>query len=186
MKLPHMANPDVKAKPPKCPLICIPTSLSGGEYNDYAGVTRDSDNQKFQFSSPLKAPKLIILDAQLAVTTPLNIWLQSGVRSIDHCIEPFCQLEIDQVVEEACVKGLQCLVPGLLNTVRDPSDKSARHDCQIAVPSSMTPMTRHTFPGASHGIGMLQPIFLPTNQNRFSTDILTIRTHAWAFGRRPR
>ena len=186
MKLPHVSNPDVKANPPKCPVVCIPTSLSGGEYSDFAGVTRDSDHQKFQFSAPLKGPKLIILDSKLALTTPLNVWLQSGVRSIDHCMESFCQPSIDKSTEEACVEGLQCLVPGLLNAVRDSSDAKARHDCLLGIGFAMTPLNRHVLPGASHGIGMFLPPFLFTTKSSSPTDMLTARTHAWALGRWPR
>lgn len=121
MKLPTTSNPDAPARPPKCPIICIPTSLSGGEYSDYAGVTRDSDNQKFQFSKPLKGPSLIILDANLALSTPMNIWLQSGVRAIDHCVESYVNLKRDAESDEACEKGLRSLVRGLLNCKADPS-----------------------------------------------------------------
>ena len=158
MKLPHVSNPHVKANQPKCPVICIPTSLSGGEYSDYAGVTRDSDHQKFQFSSPLKGPKLIILDPELALSTPLNVWLQSGVRSIDHCIEAFCHPKADELSAEACRDGLRCLVPGLLNTASNKSDVKARLDCQLGVCFAMAPLVIRPYGGASHGIGMPPPI----------------------------
>ena len=159
MKLPHMTNPDVEAKQPKFPIICIPTTLSAGEYSDYSGVTRDRDHQKFQFSPPLKGPRLIILDANLAVATPINVWIASGVRAVDHCIESFCSLKRDTDCDEASVKGLQCMVPGLLKCAADPSDAVARHECQIGANYSMTFVHKHVPGGASHGIGhMLGPL----------------------------
>lgn len=159
MELPTTSNPDLPAKPPKCPIICIPTSLSGGEYSDYAGVTRDSDHQKLQFSKPLKAPSLIILDANLALSTPMNIWLQSGVRAIDHCVESLISVKRDVESDEACEKGLHLLIQGLLSCKVDPSNMSARRDCQLGVNFAMVPLHRHIFPGASHGIGhMLGPL----------------------------
>lgn len=159
MKLPTISNPDLPSKPPKCPIICIPTSLSGGEYSDYAGVTRDSDNQKFQFSKPLKGPSLIVLDANLVLATPMNIWLQSGVRAIDHCVEALVNVKRDAESDEACEKGLHAMVRGLLKCKADLKDASARLDCQLGVNYSMTPLHRHSFPGASHGIGhMLGPL----------------------------
>ena len=159
MKLPHVSNPNAEANDPKCPVICIPTSLSGGEYSDYAGVTRDSDRQKFQFSHPLKGPRLIILDANLALTMPIKTWVASGVRAIDHCTEAFTNMKRDKEVDEACIKGLQHLIPGLLVCVANPNNAQARHECQLGALFSMTPLHKLVFPGASHGIGhMLGPL----------------------------
>lgn len=162
MALPHASNLTAPANPPKCPIISIPTTLSGGEYSDFAGVTRDSDGQKFQFSNPLQGPRLIVLDANLALSTPLNIWLQSGCRAIDHCVESFCNLKRVVEVDDACVKGLQCLIPGLLICKADPSNAKARHDCQLGIPYAMTFMQflhKGAMLGASHGIGhMLGPL----------------------------
>lgn len=159
MALPHVSNPTVPAKPPSCPIISVPTSLSGGEFSDYAGVTRDRDDQKFQFCKPLKGPRLIIMDANLALTTPLNIWLQSGFRAVDHCVESFCNLNCAAVIREACIKGLQCLIPGLLICKSDPSNAEARQKCQLGIPLALTPLHNVVLPGASHGIGhMLGPL----------------------------
>lgn len=159
MALPFSTNPDVKANPPACPVICIPTSLSGGEYSDWAGVTRDSDHQKFQFSAPLKGPRLIILDAELALATPSGVWLASGVRSIDHCVETFCGLKRDEMNDDACVKGLQRLVPALLVSAGEPENVQARHEALLGVNYAMYCLYRKVLPGASHGIGhMLGPL----------------------------
>jgi alcohol dehydrogenase class IV len=69
------------------PVICVSTTLSGGEYTMGCGTTDDRDNQKHQFGFGA-AIKLVILDAQLvATTTPPLLFLQSGVRALDHCIE---------------------------------------------------------------------------------------------------
>lgn len=78
-------------------LVCIPTSLSGGEYNPVAGVTDDSEDAtgrgrgtKYQFRIH-RDPDLIILDPALCVSTPARVWLSSGVRAIDHCVETLCR-----------------------------------------------------------------------------------------------
>ena len=90
---------------------------------------------------------------------PLKTWLASGVRAIDHCTESFTNLKRDEEVDEACVKGLQCLVPGLLACAADPKDAEARHECQLGVLFAMTPLHKHIYPGASHGVGhMLGPL----------------------------
>ena len=154
MALPTISTPDIPANPPKCPIICIPTTLSGGEFTPYAGVTRESDLQKFIFHPPgNQGPELVILDADLATTTPLNIWIQTGVRAIDHCVEGFCSQKRIARVDEACIQGLQRLVPALLLCRADPSDTHARQECQLSIPHAMTPLHNGVHPGASHGIG---------------------------------
>ena len=154
MKLPYN-RPEVAEgfNPPKFPFICIPTSLSGGEYSDFAGATRDSDHCKVQFSPPLSGPKLVVLDPELALFTPIHMWLSTGVRSIDHCTETLCGLRRVDVVDRACSEGLKNLIPGLLNSKKDPSDSQARFSCMLGTNLAMTPLKYLVVPGASHGIG---------------------------------
>ena len=61
LNLPHAINTkgsclDLKA--PTTPIISIPTTLSGGEYSNYAGCTDDVNEIKYQFSVTLKGPLL--------------------------------------------------------------------------------------------------------------------------------
>ena len=93
LALPHAMGPDSgDTQPPRIPIIAIPTTLSGGEYIPFAGVTDGEDKTKYQFTGHCKRPALIILSGELATHTPLHTWLTSGVRSIDHCVEALCTL----------------------------------------------------------------------------------------------
>ena len=141
------------------PIISIPTTLSGGEYSDYAGCTDDLSGVKYQFSPPLKGPSLIILDAALTITTPIHTWLSTGLRAVDHCVETLCSLQSDFLADQAASRGLKRLIPGLLLTKAKPNDTDARYDCQLGVIDAMVPLNRKIYPGASHGIGhMLGPM----------------------------
>jgi alcohol dehydrogenase class IV len=141
------------------PIICIPTSLSGGEYSVYSGTTDDETHTKYQFCPPLKSPSLIILSGAVARTTPLDIWLQSGIRGVDHCVEALCSTISTEEVDKSATKGLQCLIPGLLKTKNDPNDEDTRHECQLGIMYAMLPLHRLIPCGASHGIGhMLGPL----------------------------
>ena len=154
IKLPHNDRTKVgNANPPKFPFISVPTSLSGGEYSVYSGATRDSDHCKVQFSRPCSGPKIIILDPELALNTPIHMWLSTGVRAIDHCAETWSGLQRVERVDEACKEGLKRLIPGLLNAKASPLDPKARFDCMLGVCNSMTPLNLGVIPGASHGIG---------------------------------
>ncbi|KAG7111239.1 Dehydrogenase FUM7 like protein [Verticillium longisporum] len=76
---------------PSIPLICIPTTLSGGEYQAIAGATEEKKQQKMVFD-PIRDPDLVIQDPELCTTTPERIWLSTGIRAVDHCVETLCSL----------------------------------------------------------------------------------------------
>ncbi|KAJ7453869.1 putative Fe-containing alcohol dehydrogenase [Mycena latifolia] len=148
------------AKPPTVPVVCIATTLSGGEFTVIAGATDERDDQKHQFIAG-KAIQLVILDAQLVTeTTPLSLFLQSGVRAIDHCVEAICSPLCNAATEMHASKALAQLVPALLRCKTDDAktDVEARHLCQMAGVEAMASFRVLTPCGASHAIGhMLGP-----------------------------
>ncbi|KAJ7453803.1 putative Fe-containing alcohol dehydrogenase [Mycena latifolia] len=148
------------AKPPTVPVVCIATTLSGGEFTVVAGATDERDDQKHQFIAG-KAIQLVILDAQLVTdTTPLSLFLQSGVRAIDHCVEGICSPLCNAATEMHASKALAQLVPALLRCKADDAktDVEARHLCQMAVVETLASFRVYTPCGASHAIGhMLGP-----------------------------
>ncbi|KAI1175818.1 putative Fe-containing alcohol dehydrogenase [Nemania sp. FL0916] len=140
--------------PSAIPVICIPTTLSGGEYSSFAGGTNDADGRKYSFSGPKMAgPALVILDPELASTTPDSVWLSSGVRALDHCVETLCALQSNETADEAARLGLKRLVPGLLKCKKNPKDIDARLECFLGGRDSMLAATSGVPMGASHGIG---------------------------------
>ncbi|KAJ7495306.1 putative Fe-containing alcohol dehydrogenase [Mycena latifolia] len=148
------------AKPPTIPVVCIATTLSGGEFTVAAGATDERDNQKHQFIIG-KAIKLIIFDAQFVTdTTPLRLFLQSGVRAIDHSVEGICSPFCNAATEMHATKALRQLVPALLRSKADEAktDVEARHLGQMASVDAIASFRVYTPAGASHAIGhMLGP-----------------------------
>ncbi|KAF7342494.1 Fe-containing alcohol dehydrogenase [Mycena venus] len=159
LKLPTMVTAGTvpPAKNPTVPVICVSTTLSGGEYTLGCGTTDDRDNQKHQFTFGA-AIKLVILDAQLvADTTPPLLFLQSGVRALDHCIEALCSPYCNEVTEMHAKASLERLVPGLLRCKADgdaKTDVDARLLCQMASIDAIASVARvYTPVGGSHAIG---------------------------------
>ena len=141
-------------RPPVVPIISVPTSLSGGEYSNLGGGTDDRTQRKQGFGDPTKGPALVILDPQLTTTTPDHVWLQSGVRAIDHCVEALCSLQATSSSDADATRGLDLLVPGLLRCKKDRHDLDARLSCQMGVIEAMKAVFFHHVPmGGSHGIG---------------------------------
>ncbi|KAI1070365.1 hypothetical protein NW752_010395 [Fusarium irregulare] len=137
---------------PMIPLICIPTSLSGGEYQAIAGATDEKTKAKHTFE-PNVDPDFVIQDPQLTTTTPQKVWLSTGIRAVDHCVETLCSLQSNKDGDDAAARGLEKLIPGLLRCKHDPKDLDARHLCQTGVVEAMRAVSTGVPLGASHAIG---------------------------------
>ena len=139
---------------PYASLVSIPTTLSGGEYTSYAGGTDPATGLKSIMAHPLCGPRLIINDPQLTITAPEWVWLSTGVRAIDHCVEGYCRLfPDDDEVDEHCLMGLRKIVPNLLITKADWVDEKPRLECMLGVNAVTIMMKKGVRSGASHGIG---------------------------------
>lgn len=138
---------------PTIPLIHIPTSLSGGEYQAIAGGTESSTHAKRLFQCGGVDPELVIQDPELCLTTPEWVWLSTGVRSIDHCVETLCSLLSNEKGDAAARSGLPKLISGLLSSKADPKSLAARHLCQSGVVEAMAAVSSGVPLGASHAIG---------------------------------
>ncbi|KAF7346771.1 Dehydroquinate synthase-like protein [Mycena sanguinolenta] len=155
LNLPHLMAKDRTSKPTRMPYILIPSTLSGGEYSSYSGVTDEQTKIKYQLCD-LAPADVVILSGELAATTPEDIWIASGVRAIDHCCETLCTSKKEEpwaVVEKAQIDGLKLLIPNLLKTLGDPRDATARFNCQLGVVFSLFGLQYHVDAGCSHGIG---------------------------------
>ncbi|KAJ2963912.1 hypothetical protein NQZ79_g1176 [Umbelopsis isabellina] len=141
---------------PTVPIICIPTTLSAGEYSRFGGGTDSETHQKTILVHDKCYPSLVILDAQLCLTTPEWVWLSTGVRVIDHATESICSLMAIPEVDTAAEKSLKLMLPNLLKTKQNPKDLDARLQCQLAanyILVSLLYAPERLLAGGSHGIG---------------------------------
>ncbi len=150
--------PDGTATPPeiKAPTvhqITIPTTLSGGEFSAISGVTDERTHVKELFRHPGIMPKAVILDPAPTVHTPEWLFLSTGIRAVDHCVEGVCANEAHPYGDAQALKGLSLLTSGLKRVKDNPGDIDARLDCQMGSWMSMTPLASGVPMGASHGIG---------------------------------
>lgn len=98
---------------------------------------------------------MVILDPELVESTPDSIWLSTGVRAVDHCVETLCAIEgTTSESDELAQKALGLLVPGLLRCKKNRSDREAHLQCQLGSVDAMAACTSGSVElGASHGIG---------------------------------
>jgi maleylacetate reductase len=133
--------------------ISVPTTIAGGEFSSLAGVTNTATRVKEMLRHDLVIPRATILDPAITVHTPEWLFLSTGIRAVDHCVEGLCAAECHPYAEAQAVKGLSLLAQGLPRVKADPSDLDARMDCQIGTWLSMGPLSSGVPMGASHGIG---------------------------------
>ncbi|KAF5017782.1 hypothetical protein F66182_10267 [Fusarium sp. NRRL 66182] len=138
---------------PAIPLIHIPTSLSGGEFQAIAGATESRGHMKRTFHCEGVDPELVIQDPELCLTTPEWVWLSTGVRAVDHCVETLCSLLSNEKSDDWSKRGLVKLISGLLASKADLASIQARHLCQQGVVYAMSAVSSGVPLGASHAIG---------------------------------
>lgn len=149
--LDKLRNADVKA--PTVRQVSIPTTLSAGEFSGIAGVTNEATKVKELFRHPLTIPQAVILDPEVTRHTPMWLFLSTGIRAVDHCVEGVCSNESTEFTNASALHGLAMLARGLPKVKADPTDMRARLDCQIGSWLSMGGLAAGVPMGASHGIG---------------------------------
>jgi maleylacetate reductase len=105
------------------------------------------------FRHPRIIPAAVILDPAITVHTPEWLFLSTGIRAVDHCVEGICSREAHPYADAQAVMGLSMLAQGLPRVKSDPLDLDARMDCQIGTWLSVGPLASGVPMGASHGIG---------------------------------
>jgi maleylacetate reductase len=134
--------------------VAIPTTLSGAEYGTTAGVVDPGTHQKEGYDAPDLVPVSVILDAELCKCTPLDLWLSTAVRSIDHAAEGLCSAQTYPYLDAQFIAAARLLSGSLRHTKQDPDDLGARMASLQAVWTVSAGIGR-VHNGASHGLGYI-------------------------------
>lgn len=138
---------------PDTPIVCVPTTLSGGEFNARAGVTDTRIKLKQSFIHRNLIPTTVILDPEITRHTPEWLFLSTGVRALDHAVETFLSLDANDYLDGPMLQALRLLGEGLPRVKANPDDLEARLKCLIGAWHSMTGVIVGARLGASHAIG---------------------------------
>ena len=147
--------PTHSLKPSTISIMCVTTTLSAGEYNPVGGATHDETKHKQLFVDPSNTgPKVIVMDPELTLTTPERVWLSTGLRAVDHCVETICSSKPKPEGSVYSTMGIRLLIPSLLKTKKDRGNLEARLNAQLGGAESMKAYLIEGVPvGGSHGIG---------------------------------
>lgn len=132
------------------PQIAIPTTLSAGEFTYGAGYTEEETRTKKLVMDQRVAPKCVILDPEVTVDTPLELWLSSGIKALDHALEAVWAIKPHPFADPLALEAIRLFFLHLPRS-RDPDDLEARAACQFAAWMAIT---------AAGGAGMRLSHFL--------------------------
>ena len=99
--------------PPMVRQISVPTTLSAGDFSALAGVTDERTKVKELLRHPRIIPSAVVLDPAITLHTPEWLWLSTGIRAVDHCVEGVCSNEAHVFGDAQALKGLALLASGL-------------------------------------------------------------------------
>ena len=147
-----MLSPNLEGK--TLPLqVSIPTTLSAGEFNMGGGnVLDDQAGHKIRVRSTRLYADLIMLDAVMTKGTPDWLWLSTGVKALDHCIERLYTTGNQPAIDAPILAAAEVIFTHLPKSRESDNDPEARLQCLVAAWMSMMGAPNFAT-GLSHAIG---------------------------------
>jgi maleylacetate reductase len=153
------------------PHTAVPTTLSAAELAAGAGYTNDKGDKAGMRESGLM-PTAVIYDAELTLMTPMDLWLSTGIRALDHAVEGFLAEGEHPFNDVMALEAIRRLFDSLPRAKAAPVDTGVRTENQLAawfsftLPGASAAGLSHTMGkqiGARHGIphGVTSCLLLP-------------------------
>lgn len=124
------------------PHTAVPTTLSVAELAAGAGFTNEAGD-KAGMRDPRLMVDTVIYDPELTLWTPLELWLSTGIRALDHAVEGFLAEGEHPFNDVMALEAIGRLFSSLPRAKAAPSDLGVRSENQLAAWFSFT------LPGAS-------------------------------------
>ena len=124
------------------PHIAIPTTLATAELAAGAGFTNDQGD-KAGMRDPRLMVGMVIYDAELTLATPMQLWLSSGIRALDHAVEGFLAPGEHPFSDVMALEAIRRLFDSL------PRAKAASSDVEVRTENQLAAWFSFTLPGAS-------------------------------------
>lgn len=140
--------------PSKIRQIAVPTTLSGAEYSNNAGVLNTKSSAKEGYRGLDLCPQCIIYDPDLSTYTPEWLWLSTAIRSLDHAVEGYCSEDSTPYLDAHFLQSMALFAKSLPEVKQNPQDRAARAENFQAVWLACCGLGTVSH-GASHGIGYI-------------------------------
>ena len=133
--------------------VSIPTTLSAGEFNKGGGnVLDDAAEHKIRVRHADLYAHLIVLDPDMTVGTPDWLWLSTGVKALDHCIERLYCRGSQPATDATTLMAAELLFNYLPKSRESDNDPEARLQCLTGAWLSMMGAPS-VGSGLSHALG---------------------------------
>ena len=133
--------------------VSIPTTLSAGEFNTGGGnVLDDQAGHKIRVRNPALFAHLIVLDPEMTEGTPDWLWLSTGVKAMDHCIERLYSAGNQPAIDAPILSAAELLFRYLPRSREQDQDLDARLHCLMGAWLSMMGAPNFAM-GLSHALG---------------------------------
>ena len=126
------------------PHVAVPTTLSVAELASGAGFTNEAGD-KAGARDPRMLPDAVIYDGDLARMTPIELWLSTGIRALDHAVEGFLAEGEHPFSDVMALEAIRRLFDSL------PRAKAAPNDADIRTENQLAAWFSYTLPGPSAG-----------------------------------
>jgi alcohol dehydrogenase class IV len=154
------------------PHLAVPTTLSVAELSGSAGFSAESTGEKVGVAGRELRPAAVFYDGDLVIDTPIELWLTTGIRAVDHAVETILAEGEHPLPDAAAAESLRRMPAALLAAKADPRSAQARGEGQIAawlsylLPGPAARGLSHTLGkriGSRHGIphGVTSCLLLP-------------------------
>jgi alcohol dehydrogenase class IV len=124
------------------PHIAVPTTLSVAELASGAGYTDDAGD-KAGMRDPRMLAAAVIYDADLTLATPMQLWLSTGIRALDHAVEAFLSDGEHPFSDVMSLEAIRRLFKSL------PQAKGAPEDADVRTENQLAAWFSYTLPGPS-------------------------------------
>lgn len=144
-----------RLQPSRTPLpqIAVTTTLSAAEFTSSAGVTNEETGYKGGCNHPSLAPKVVVLDPELTLSTPWQLWASTGIKALDHAVERLYSPNRQPITNVLCAESVRLLMEHLPRSgVEAPDAVARRGHCQMAAWFSIFGMASVST-GLSHALG---------------------------------
>ena len=106
------------------PVIAVPTTYAGSEATAVWGLT---EGTKKTTGVDLRVlPKVIVYDAALTTSLPVDLSVASGLNALAHCVDAMWGPSADPINAALAAEGIRSLAAGLPQIVADPEGLEGR------------------------------------------------------------
>ena len=118
------------------PIVAVPTTYAGSEATPVWGLTEGA--KKTTGVDQKVLPRVIVYDAALTMSLPVEMSVASGLNALAHCVDSLWGPNADPINAAFAAEGIRSLATGLPKVVADPMDVGGREHALYAAYLSAT------------------------------------------------